>query len=259
MIRRCGYNIIHQEGLTIDRPNGSGDYLFLLFRSRTEIEIEGERIIAAPNSYIFYRKGSKQLYKDFEPPLVHDWFHIDSEELEPFCGQLGLPLDTLLKAHDPFYISRKISELQEEFIHNGRYSGAIMDATVRCLLMKLSELHRTIEHNRPISKHYDQFVALRNAIYNAPAVASTVDELAASLGMSRSHFQKLYKEIFGVSVIHDLIRNRLEYARYLLENTTYSIGAVAGLCGYENEVHFMRQFKKSVNLTPSEYRRKHRA
>ena len=189
---------------------------------------------------------------------MHDWFHIDSDELEPFCEQLGLPLDTLLKAHDPFYISRKVSEVHEEFIHNGRYSKEIIDATVRCLLMKLSELHSRIEQNAPIGKHYDQFIALRNSIYNAPSVFFTVDELAASLNMSRSYFQKLYKQMFGVSVIDDLIRNRLEYAMYLLENTTYGIGFVARLCGYENEVHFMRQFKKSVNLTPSEYRKKHR-
>jgi AraC family transcriptional regulator of arabinose operon len=259
VIRRCGYNVVHQEGLTIDRPNGSGDYLFLLFRSKMEIVIGGELVTAAPNSFILYQKKSMQFYKDFEPPLVHDWFHIDSEELEPFCQQLGLPLDTLLKAHDPLYISRKVSEIQEEFIHNGQYSNEIMDATVRCLLMKLSEYHRRVELNHPISKHYDQFVAMRNSIYNAPAVFFTIEELAASVNMSRSHFQKLYKEMFGVSVIHDLIRNRLEYAMYLLENTTYAIGVVAAMCGYENEVHFMRQFKKSVNLTPSEYRQKQRA
>lgn len=33
------------------------------------------------------------------------------------------------------------------------------------------------------------------------------------------------------------------------------VGEISNLCGYENEVHFMRQFKKLTTLTPSEYRR----
>ena len=34
------------------------------------------------------------------------------------------------------------------------------------------------------------------------------------------------------------------------------IASVAALCGYENQLHFMRQFKKFTGLTPSQYRMK---
>jgi len=33
------------------------------------------------------------------------------------------------------------------------------------------------------------------------------------------------------------------------------IKEISNLCGYKNEVHFMRQFKKLTTLTPTEYRR----
>lgn len=33
-----------------------------------------------------------------------------------------------------------------------------------------------------------------------------------------------------------------------------SIRSLADFCGYENELHFMRQFKKFVGMTPSQYR-----
>ncbi|MHA2856026.1 helix-turn-helix domain-containing protein [Paenibacillus lautus] len=74
------------------------------------------------------------------------------------------------------------------------------------------------------------------------------------MNMSRSYFQHKYKQIFGISVINDIILNRLGYASYLLKNTSYAISHISGICGYENDVHFMRQFKKYVGLTPSEYR-----
>jgi len=256
-VGRCGYNVVHPDGFTVARPNGSGDCLFVLFRSKMEVETRGERVVTDKNHYILFRKGSSQFYKALEP-MVHEWFHFESEELESCWEQLGLPFDTLMKAHDPFYISRKVSEIQGELIHNGEHSPAIIEATVRCLFMKLSDLHGRIEQNRPMSKYYEPFVALRNAIYSSPSDSFTVDGLAAKLNMSRSYFQKLYKEMFGVSVTHDVIRNRLEHAIHLLENTTYGIGAIAHLCGYENEVHFMRQFKSNVSMTPSQYRKKHR-
>ncbi|MBD0381867.1 helix-turn-helix domain-containing protein [Paenibacillus sedimenti] len=258
-IKRCGHNVVHPSGFTIDRPYGSGDYLFLLFRSKMEIEIRGEMVTVDKNTYIVYRKGSKQLYKDFEQPMVHDWFHFDAEDMEDFCERLNLPFDTLLEARDPFFISRKVGEIQGELIHNGNFRREIMDATVRCLLMKLSDLRNRIESNNQIIAYYDQFIALRNEIYHSPSVSYSIDELAAKVNMSRSYFQLLYKEIFGISVIHDVINNRLEYGKYLLENTTSVVKEIASLCGYENDVHFMRQFKKYMGATPSQYRSTYRS
>ncbi|HCL04174.1 MAG TPA: AraC family transcriptional regulator, partial [Lachnoclostridium phytofermentans] len=45
------------------------------------------------------------------------------------------------------------------------------------------------------------------------------------------------------------------YAKDLLSKTNMPIKEVANECGYKNEVHFMRQFKSIVGVTPSEYRK----
>jgi len=253
-MNRCGYNVVHPEGIVIDRPHGSGDYLFLFFRSRMCVEAQGERFLTDKNTCIIYRKGSRQYYHDIEQPMVHDWFHFDGEDVETFCRKLNLPLDTPMKVHEPVYVSRKVSEIQEALVQNGLYRDEIIDATVRCLLMKLSDIRNRIEPNKPVSKYYDLLVSLRNDIYSNPSVAWTIGDLAARVNMSRSYFQKLYKELFGISVMNDIIHNRLEYAMYRLKNTSDSIRDIAAQCGYENDVHFMRQFKKYIGLTPSEFR-----
>jgi AraC family transcriptional regulator of arabinose operon len=253
-MNRCGYNVVHPDGIVIDRPHGSGDYLFLFFRSRMCVEAQGERFLTDKNTCIIYRKGSRQYYHDIEQPMVHDWFHFDGEDVETFCRKLNLPLDTPMKVHEPVYVSRKVSEIQEALVQNGLYRDEIIDATVRCLLMKLSDIRNRIEPNKPVSKYYDLLVSLRNDIYSNPSVAWTIGDLAARVNMSRSYFQKLYKELFGISVMNDIIHNRLEYAMYRLKNTSDSIRDIAAQCGYENDVHFMRQFKKYIGLTPGEFR-----
>jgi AraC family transcriptional regulator of arabinose operon len=256
MIRmnRCGYNVVHPEGITIDRPNGSGDYLFLFFRSRMLIEAGGERFETDKNTCLIYRKGSRQYYRELERPMVHDWFHFDGEEVEDLCRVLNLPLDTPMKMREPVYLSRKVSEIQETFVQNGLYRDEIIDLTVRCLLMKIADIRNRIEPNRQAGRHYDRFVQLRSEIYNNPSERWTVGELADRVNMSRSYFQKLYKELFGISVMNDIIHNRLEYAMYWLKNTPDSVRDIAAKCGYENDVHFMRQFKKYIGLTPGEFR-----
>ncbi|HZG85917.1 AraC family transcriptional regulator [Paenibacillus sp.] len=258
-IKRCGYNVVHPDGLTIDRPQGSGDYLFLFFRSKMEIEVRGELVVADKNTYVIYKKGSKQFYRELEKPFVHDWFHFDGEDAESYIERLSLPFDKVMKVYDPLYISRKVNDIQDETLHNGTYRKEIIDATVRCLLMKLSDMHNRIEASHPLSKFYEPFVRLRNAIRETPSAPHTVDRLAAQVNMSRSHFQSIYKELFGVPVMRDVIQTRLEYAMYLLENSSDSIGDIARSCGYENDVHFMRQFKKYIHVTPSQYRAAYRS
>lgn len=257
-LNRIGYNIIHEKDFTVDRPFGSGDYLFLLFKSKVEIMLEGKTVISDKNSYIIFKKKSYQFYKGFELSMIHDWFHFDGDGIEAFLSNLQLPFDTLINAHDPLYISRKIQDIQLEQIQNGTFKNEIIDATLRCIFMKLSDIRNNIEPHNNISKYYDQFVALRNEIYNAPQKNFSIDTLALTVNMSRSYFQHIYKEIFSISALNDIINNKLEYGMYLLRSTSNSISYISELCGYTNDVHFMRQFKKITGVTPSEYRLNYR-
>ena len=82
----------------------------------------------------------------------------------------------------------------------------------------------------------------------------TPAELAAVLNVSHSYFQALYKEFFGVPFKTDLIHMRLDYARDLISETNLTLEQIALMSGYNNEIHFYRQFKAKTSMTPKEYR-----
>jgi AraC family transcriptional regulator of arabinose operon len=82
-----------------------------------------------------------------------------------------------------------------------------------------------------------------------------VDSMAAVVNMSRSYFQHIYREIFGVSCMTDVINGKIEKAKEILNETGCTVSQVATMCGYENDEHFMRQFKKIVGVTPTVYRK----
>ncbi len=84
--------------------------------------------------------------------------------------------------------------------------------------------------------------------------AITVADIAQSVGLSTSRFSGLFKTEVGVPPFQYLKNSRLERARQLLETTLLNIKVVAAEVGYNDGSHFVREFKKVYDSTPSEYR-----
>ena len=82
----------------------------------------------------------------------------------------------------------------------------------------------------------------------------SIADIAAQCFMSKTYFQHIYKKTFGVTCISDVINSRIEHAIYYLTNTEMTVKSISDSCGYENEVHFLRQFKAVTGKTPTEYR-----
>lgn len=80
--------------------------------------------------------------------------------------------------------------------------------------------------------------------------------LAAQVGLSKFHFNRLFKSAMGVSPSHYHITLRLNTARQMLRETDKSIMDVALDVGYSNPSHFARLFQRETGLSPSDYRRK---
>ena len=99
---------------------------------------------------------------------------------------------------------------------------------------------------------------LRQDIFENPQKDWNTTDIAARLCISKSHLYRLYKQISGLNLMDDVIEARIAKARQLLEFSDLRIQEIALQCGYNNESHFMRQFKKNNGVTPTVFRREHR-
>ncbi|KRE57467.1 helix-turn-helix domain-containing protein [Paenibacillus sp. Soil750] len=250
----CGYNFIHEDGIVIDRPKGSGDYAFVLFKSNTKLVLQGKLMSIEKNTYMLLNPHTPHLYGHYEKPFINDWFHCSSNGIDAFLTEIDFPLDTPVRAEDTMLISKCIMEMSNLVRQDSPLMERILDCELKALLMKLVTLHKQTAVHEHKSRYLLPFTQLRNQLYSAPNATYTVDMLASSVNLSKSYFQHLYKELFGCSIITDLIKARLEYAKYLLMNSSTSISIISRMCGYENDTHFMRQFKKFVGVTPSQYK-----
>jgi AraC family transcriptional regulator len=83
----------------------------------------------------------------------------------------------------------------------------------------------------------------------------SLDRLADQAGLSRFHFQRLFKAATGVPPSQYHINLRMNEARRLMRETKMSVVDVALEIGYANPSHFARLFRRETGLSPSDYRR----
>lgn len=83
-----------------------------------------------------------------------------------------------------------------------------------------------------------------------------LEDLAKLARLSRSRLCCLFKETTGLSVGQYLKSLRMAKARELLKTTSLSVKEIRARVGILDQSHFVRDFKKRHDVTPSEYREK---
>jgi AraC family transcriptional regulator len=96
---------------------------------------------------------------------------------------------------------------------------------------------------------------LREWMAEHTAEEFNLERLAAQAGLSRFHFERLFKAATGVSPSRYHIDLRMNEARRLLRETRMSVVDVALEVGYTNPSHFAQLFRREIGLSPSDYRR----
>lgn len=260
MVTNVGYQYAHRDGLVIDRPEGKDYFVFVLFKSPVKLVVNGMMQYPELNSCILFSKNTAHYYESLTTPYVNDWIHFGGNEIEGLLERCQIPMNTLLHPSDPMRISRYVLEIQNEMHTGGSCRDELQTHLLSCILLKLAESGlQTADERQTLVKGHGVMLDIRNDLYSMPWRRPTVSDLAKRAVLSKSHFQHLYQEVFGVSVMTDMIAGRMAHACYLLENSTVCVSEIAESCGYANDVHFMRQFKKKMGLTPRSYRSKPKA
>lgn len=83
----------------------------------------------------------------------------------------------------------------------------------------------------------------------------TLDTLADITHMSKYYLIHAFTKYSGVSPINYLNNKRIEESKNLLDNTDLSIAQIAGSIGFSSQSYFSQAFKKSLGISPNEYRR----
>jgi AraC family transcriptional activator of mtrCDE len=93
------------------------------------------------------------------------------------------------------------------------------------------------------------------ALFNQPARAWSLPELARLCNMSRATLARQFQEKLGRSASDLLTDIRMALAANELKKSSLSTGAVAEAAGYQSEAAFQRAFKSHMGVTPARWRK----
>ncbi|HEY9262351.1 AraC family transcriptional regulator [Chitinophaga sp.] len=82
----------------------------------------------------------------------------------------------------------------------------------------------------------------------------SLDQLATAACLSKYHFLRLFRSVYGLSPYQYIQHLRIEKARGLLIDSAIPIGDLASLLGFDNSQSFSRLFNQRVGIYPSHYR-----
>jgi AraC-like DNA-binding protein len=84
--------------------------------------------------------------------------------------------------------------------------------------------------------------------------ALDVDDLARAAGLSRAHFSREYRRVFGESPHAYLLTRRLERAAALLRTTDHSVADICFSVGLQSVGSFTSSFTRTYGKSPTAYR-----
>lgn len=257
-IGAIGYNYTHEADFRMDRPAGPGAYLFLLVKSEAVFYINRKRYQVRKHSYVLLQPDTPCLYMGAKENYSDDWFYFgltDEDKAELLDKGMQFDVPVFLGSSDE--LSSIIHQISYEHFSADLYHEEIKVHLTSVLFLKTVQLarYKTIRSPDMLATKNEKLTFLRTRLFDEPTFFPCVDQMADFMGLSRSGFQHLYSNTFGVSVMKDVISGRIEKAKSLLLRTNLSVSEIAEKSGYGSEFHFMRQFKKEVGLTPSEFRR----
>lgn len=96
--------------------------------------------------------------------------------------------------------------------------------------------------------------AIENLMRNNLHHDLNLDTLAHYSQLSKYHFCKKFKELTDSSPIQHFINMKMQNACFQLDNSIDAIKKIAESLGYSDPYYFSRLFKKTVGMSPKQYR-----
>ena len=101
-------------------------------------------------------------------------------------------------------------------------------------------------------KRLTDFVAINMASHVRNA------DLAATVGLSRSHLQRAFKQSFGVTPQAYVMQYRVQQAKHLMLSTDEQLVQIGLACGFADQAHFSTSFRRVAGIAPAKWRRTYR-
>lgn len=172
----------------------------------------------------------------FQPPLF-----VTGQAAQPLIGAIRELCQ--LSAPQATYSRLYTDTTWDRAFRKTRIAGQVLEG-----LLAVSDF-------QPMELRMEQLWPAFSLIRTGFAQNLTVQQLATSCCMSVSAFYRAFARFTDKTPMQYLNEYRLKQAAQLLIHESMTLAAIAARCGFFDEFHLSRNFKRHYGLSPSQYRK----
>lgn len=145
-----------------------------------------------------------------------------------------------------FLMQQMLAEYDERYKEYMEVIRSYLSAAIIHLVRNVS---KSGDDGRDITHYIKEYVA------NNYAQPITLTEICKNINFSLSNISIIFTKNAGMTFREYLQNVRMKKASEMLEKTDKTIAEIANLVGYSDPAFFYRLFRKTMNMTPQEYRK----
>lgn len=257
LIKTYAYNLDQQSWKTGKFPKrviNSYEYEFIV-HSNGYMNLQGVRYKLKSGDLCLRKPGEITMG---EPPYscyMISFSLTNDEKLFHYINEIVSVLPPVLATKNSKYYEMIFQKILEQYIKNDPSSPLL----IRSLILEL--LYSSYQE---VKRYYLPSSAYENIIRKAIVFIESnytrkllLAEIARSVNLSPTHFQKIFTQTMNLSPNNYLINYRLTKAKEYLLLSNDSITDIAYAIGFESNAYFSYIFNKVIKVSPTTYRKSH--
>ena len=215
---------------------------------------EGREVpLQAGDLYLFPKNCVVSYRTDGNEPWVIYYVGFYGEQDDYFINLLGLSKQNITIHNVP---PDPLLSYFKNMLEAARATDASMTSLIGWFYLIVGELLRYCSVKNDAIEPLDLFHTMANYIQNNLSHPLRIGSIASVFHISQSQMFRIFRDACGLSPQQYYEKVRINYACTLIYQSNLSYKEISQLCGYEYESHFYKSFKKIMNTTPAEYRKK---
>ncbi len=223
--------------------------LHIVLSGRGTLEIGGKTYRISAEQMFFIPPGvAMRYFPDPDAPWEYVWFVLKGDTARHYGELLGFSANVPVRSCQYFHkIRNALGGLFDALEIGGGYFSALS-----CLyaVMDICMSYTPRTGIRAVKEQIDESFALPEF---------SIDRLCHDTGISHAHLLRLFKQAYGCTIKKYVTDKRMDLACELLLTTDLSVRSVAYSCGFADEIHFMKTFKKEKGISALQFRKRENA
>lgn len=246
-------------GHYVHRPNGCPEHLLIVcLRGSGWAEVGGRRYNLERGDLVGLGAHHGHQYgASDEDPWSIAWVHFAGAKADDWLEHAMGRRAPMVTCHTP---AERLDSLGFDRIHSVLAAGyglpELLDAAAALRLCLVSISRRRAQNSTAISAQ-ERVNASVDILRQESMQPHHLSELAASAGLSVTHYTALFRRLTGFSPIDFLIRQRIQHGAVLLATSSTPIAEIAPVCGFNDPYYFSRSFARIMGCSPRRYRQTH--